>query len=119
MEKNLSWILLERQAQLDDLIERSYSTPCLIFKHSTKCFISDVALARFERNWNLNNKQVFPYFLDVMAINHMSVKVSEVFEENHETPQILLINKGECVLEATDMDIHVSEVAEMLADLKP
>lgn len=114
MEK-LSWILLERKAQLDDLVKRSFSTPCLIFKHSTKCYISDVALRRLESNWSYSEGQVVPYFLDAIQHRPISKQICEVFEENHETPQILLIDQGECILEATQMDIHAAEIGEVLS----
>ena len=113
MEK-LSWILLERSAQLDDIVKHSYSTPCLIFKHSTNCFISSVALKRLEQKWSLQNDQVMPFFLDAIKDRQLSKQVSETFMENHETPQILLIKKGECILEACDMDIHMEEIQEMI-----
>ena len=113
MEK-LSWILLEQDIQLNDLVKQSFSTPCLIFKHSTKCFISSVALKRFEENWCLSNNQVVPFFLDAIKHRKLSKQVAETFSENHETPQILLIENGDCILEATDMDIHVQEIEEMI-----
>ncbi len=113
MEKP-SWTSLERIAQLDELVKRSYDTPCLIFKHSTKCFISDVALQRLERKWSFSDQQLIPYFLDAIAHRPISKEVCEVFEEHHETPQILLIDKGEVILEANNMDIHAEEIQEML-----
>jgi bacillithiol system protein YtxJ len=108
------WTSLERASQLEELVERSYDTPCLIFKHSTKCFISEVALRRLESNWSFSNQQLTPYFVDAIAQRPISKKVCEVFEEHHETPQILLIDKGEVILEANNMDIHAEEIAEML-----
>lgn len=110
----LSWILLERKAQLDDLVKNSFSTPCLIFKHSTKCFISDVALSRLEEQWSYTENEVLPYFVDAIKHRTISKYICETFEENHETPQILLIDKGECTLEATDMDIKAAEIAEVI-----
>ena len=115
--KKLNWILLERTAQIDDLVERSHSTPCLIFKHSTKCFISDVALRRLEKEWKFSNEQVQPYFLDAIAHRTISKYIRDTFEEHHETPQILLIENGECTLEANNMDIHVSEIEEMFEEV--
>ena len=113
MEK-LSWILLEQSAQLDDIVKHSYSTPCLIFKHSSKCFISSVALKRLEQNWTIQNDEVLPFFLDVIKDRNLAKQVADTFMENHETPRILLIKKGECILEATDMDIHAEEIQEMV-----
>ena len=115
--KKLNWILLERTAQIDDLVERSHSTPCLIFKHSTKCLISDVALGRLEKQWHFQTDQIIPYFLDAIAFRPISKYICETFEEHHETPQILLIENGECILEANNMDIHVSEIEEMFENV--
>ncbi len=110
---------MERTNQLDDLVERSYSTPCLIFKHSTKCFISDVALRRLEQKWSkfIPPGSISTYFVDAIAHRKVSKGICQVFEENHETPQILLIEKGECILEASNMDIHAEEIAEMLEEV--
>jgi len=112
--EKFSWILLERKAQLDDLIKRSFSTPCLIFKHSTKCFISDVALRRLEEQWSYSENEVLPYLVDAIKHRTMSKHICVAFEENHETPQILLIQDGECILEATDMDIKAAEIGEVI-----
>ena len=115
MEK-LSWKLLEQTSQLDELVKHSYTTPTLIFKHSSSCFISDVALKRLEEKWSFSEQQVLPYFVDVINNRKLSKQISEVFSENHATPQILLIDKGECILEATDMDIHAEEIEEMIIE---
>lgn len=109
-----SWTSLERATQVDELLARSYETPCLIFKHSTKCFISEVALRRLESKWSFSDQQLVPYFVDAIAQRPISKQVCEVFEEHHETPQILLIDKGEVILEANNMDIHAEEISEML-----
>ncbi|MFT5165432.1 MAG: bacillithiol system protein YtxJ [Saprospiraceae bacterium] len=114
MEKP-SWILLEHSAQLDDIVRHSFLTPCLIFKHSTKCFISSVALKRLEESWSLPDSHLIPFFLDAIKNRKLSKQISEIFSETHETPQILLIKKGECILEATDMDIHMKEIQEMVS----
>jgi len=65
-------------------------------------------------NWSFSNDQVLPYFLDAIQHRPISKYICDVFEENHETPQILLIDKGECILEATEMDIHAAEIEEVL-----
>lgn len=115
MEKQPSWTSLERDTQVNEIVERSHSTPCLIFKHSTACYISDVALARLERKWSFNENELIPFFVDAIKHRNISKHVCEVFEEHHETPQILLITKGEVILEANNMDIHVEEIKEVLS----
>ncbi|MBU3677911.1 MAG: DUF2847 family protein, partial [Chitinophagaceae bacterium] len=46
----MHWINLTDIAQLDRVVEDSTHKPVLLFKHSTRCSISDMAKARLDRS---------------------------------------------------------------------
>ncbi len=63
----MKWNKLETIEQLNEILEESNSRDILIFKHSTRCSISSMALNRLERSWDLDEKNVKPYLLDLIS----------------------------------------------------
>lgn len=99
--KEMNWIQLDRIEQLDEIIETSKTVPVLIFKHSTTCGISKMALRGFERAYDYDKKQLEPYFLDLKAHRDISSAIAEKFKVQHESPQILLIKNGTAVYDTS------------------
>jgi len=110
----IKWNNLSRLEQLDTLYEDSFQKPQLIFKHSTRCSISSMALNRFERQWDQNPDQITPVFLDLIEHRNISNTVSEKFDIKHESPQILLISKGRCIYNTSHNDITLEHLKEHL-----
>ena len=112
----IHWIPLQSEAELSQLIEKSKSTPCIIFKHSTRCSISSIAKFRLEGDWDFENEDVSIYYLDLITYRSLSLLVAETFSVHHESPQLLLINNGECTYDSSHLDISVAELKECLVD---
>lgn len=111
----MKWIPFNLTTQIQQITESSFQTPCLIFKHSTRCSISSIAKFRLENSWSFSDEEVMPFFLDLIAERSVSNAVAEHFQVHHESPQIILVWKGEVVLDASHLDISVDEVKEVLA----
>ncbi|WP_374951782.1 bacillithiol system redox-active protein YtxJ [Mucilaginibacter sp.] len=109
----MEWIQLETANQIDNIKQQQgYS---LIFKHSTRCSISMMAKRRFELDWD-NLPQDMPlYFLDLIKHRDLSAKVAADFQVHHESPQVLLIKGGECILDQSHGAISVDETLSVLA----
>ena len=103
----MNWKQLTDLQQLKQLTEASFQAPILFFKHSTRCSISLMALNRFERDWN--NMTVDPYFLDLLNYREISNQIANLFEIEHQSPQVLLIKDGVCVYHSSHnaIDAHV------------
>ena len=86
----------------------------LIFKHSTRCSVSMMAKRRFEMDWDAIPAGTKLYFLDLISYRDISAQIAETFQVYHESPQILLIKNGECILDASHSEILADEVAEMI-----
>ena len=86
----------------------------LIFKHSTRCSVSMMAKRRFEMDWEVIPEGTALYFLDLISYRPISAQIAESFQVQHESPQILLIKDGDCVLDASHSDISADEVAEVI-----
>lgn len=103
----MTWIQLTSAQQLNDIKQKpGYS---LIFKHSTRCSISMMAKRRFELDWEDLPKEMPLYFLDLIQYRDVSNQVAEVFQIHHESPQLLLIKDGECILDQSHGEISIED----------
>ncbi|WP_077922557.1 bacillithiol system redox-active protein YtxJ [Spirosoma sp. 209] len=109
----MNWNKLTSDAQLAEIKEESAQHPVLIFKHSTTCSISAMALSRMERNWN-EQLGVKPYYLDLLANRPISNKIEHEFGVEHESPQVLLIRNGQCVYDASHMAISFAGLQQAI-----
>lgn len=112
----MNWKQLTDIEQLSELDELSATKLVLIYKHSTRCNISDAALGRIERTWKEENgKSIEPYYLDLIQYRNVSNTIAQHYNIRHESPQVLLIKEGRCVYSQTHMGINVPEILEHLA----
>lgn len=102
---SLNWIPLTELKQLDDIITLSATKTVLIFKHSTRCGISRSVLNKFEKAF-IDEKNAFDlYFLDLLKHREISNKIAEIFQVQHQSPQLLILKNGAVVASASHYDI--------------
>ena len=94
---NSGWKKIASEADLSELTKRSFEIPQLIFKHSTRCGISRMALDRMQRAQQPPNLEI--NYLDLLAFRSISNKIAADYNVWHESPQILLIKNGKCKTE--------------------
>jgi bacillithiol system protein YtxJ len=109
----MNWTLIESADQLDSIKKQNGNS--IIFKHSTRCSISMMAKKRFELEWDAIPADVSLYFLDLIKHRELSNKIAADFQVHHESPQMLLIKDGECILDQSHGEISVEEAVSVLA----
>ena len=108
----MNWIDLKSTEQLQSIKQsQGYS---IIFKHSTRCSISMMAKRRFEMEWSDLPAQTPAYFLDLLQHRDLSNQIAQLFDVAHQSPQMLLIKDGECILEQSHGDISVAEALTVM-----
>ena len=76
----IQWEPLTELKQLTDIKQNSADTHVLIFKYSSRCSISDMALSRLNRSWDSTEMlTVKPYFLDLITYRDISDQIAEQF----------------------------------------
>lgn len=106
----MNWKDLNNATQLAHIKEHSHTTPIIIFKHSTRCSISNMAKGRLERNFSPSEIEF--YYLDLLQHRNISAMIAEQFNVHHESPQVLLIKNGECVYDESHNGIDMQEIME-------
>jgi bacillithiol system protein YtxJ len=100
-----NWNLLSNDNILQDLIKLSYSEKVLIFKHSTRCSISTMSKNRLE-SIGEDSKIKNCFLLDIIKYRETSCKIESDFKVIHESPQLLIIQNGECIYNASHNEIR-------------
>ncbi|RZM28254.1 MAG: bacillithiol system redox-active protein YtxJ [Pedobacter sp.] len=108
----MQWKNITDISQINDIkSQKGYS---LIFKHSTRCSVSMMAKRRFEMDWEVIPENTSLYFLDLISFRPISAEIADTFQVHHESPQILVIKDGDCILDASHGDISADEVASVI-----
>jgi bacillithiol system protein YtxJ len=113
----MNWIQLTDSKQLNDIIKHSNSSSIravLVFKHSTRCSISSMALNRVESKWK-DDETIPVYFLDLIQFRHISNEIAQSYNVEHQSPQVLLIKNGTCIYNESHSSIRVDSILEKIA----
>lgn len=103
----MDWNLLTDLGQLNEIMSLSNESPVAIFKHSTRCSVSRMALKQFENEFDSSDK-VTPYFLDLIAYRDVSNEIANRFGVQHQSPQLILIKEGKAIYNASHSDIDAN-----------
>ncbi|MFV8346436.1 bacillithiol system redox-active protein YtxJ [Flavobacterium sp. ZB4P13] len=110
-ENKINWNELTDLGQLNEIIAISNEKPVAIFKHSTRCSVSRMALKQFENEFNISDK-VTPYFLDLIAYRDISNAIADRFEVTHQSPQLIVIKEGKAIYNVSHSDIDAEELGK-------
>ncbi|WBX74641.1 bacillithiol system redox-active protein YtxJ [Tenacibaculum pacificus] len=101
----LNWIPLTSLEQLEEIKNQSNEEPIAIFKHSTRCSISSVAINRFEKSFDESLQDFKVYYLDLISYREVSNEVGYKFQVVHQSPQLLIIQKEVAIAHASHYEI--------------
>ena len=105
------WKTIRSEEDLENAVKQSYENRVAIFKHSTSCFISKTVLKNFEKEIeNSGEQNVSFYFLDLLAFRPISNKIAEDFAIRHESPQLIVLENGKAINNASHQDISLSQI---------
>ena len=107
-KSSFNWLVIQDDLSYGEAIQKSYEEKVLIFKHSTRCSISSMALNRIESNEPAQIKSC--YYLDLIKYRSISNKIEVDFQVKHESPQVLIIENGKCIYHTSHNDISWSKI---------
>ncbi|PJJ66913.1 MULTISPECIES: bacillithiol system redox-active protein YtxJ [Chryseobacterium] len=113
-EQKSFWKPIESEDDLKIAIDNSYAYKVAIFKHSTSCFISKTVLRNFEKEIeSLENTDDIAelYFLDLLAYRPLSNKIAEDLGVRHESPQLLVVENGKVINNASHQNISINQLS--------
>ena len=112
-ESSMAWRELTDLGQLNEIVNKSTEKPVVIFKHSTRCSISRMALRQFEQEFDLEEK-VVPYYLDLLEHRDISNEIANRFGVYHQSPQLILIKDGKAVYDRSHESIDAAKLVDFI-----
>ena len=104
------WKKIETEKDLDLAVEKSFQEKVLIFKHSTRCFISKTVLRSFEKQMESADQNQTYYFLDLIAHRDISNEIENRFNVTHQSPQLIALENGKAVYNASHQSIDLDNI---------
>ncbi len=112
----IQWNIIDSTKAVDRAIQDSQNQTILIFKHSTTCPISGIAKMRLEGDWDIDSLPT--YYIDVKSSRSSSLYLAEAVDVKHESPQVIIIDKGEAIYDVSHLDISLAEVKDGMKELE-
>lgn len=106
----MNWIEITDAKDIADIILRSFEKPQVIFKHSTRCSISSMALTRLERSEPSANTDF--HFIDLIKYRSVSDLIADELTIEHASPQIMVISDGKSVYDESHNGINMDDIDE-------
>jgi len=108
----MQWQALTSLTEWQAVLAASETTTQVVFKHSTRCSISSMALSRLERSEQPSNATF--HLLDLIKHRDVSNAIAEDLQVFHESPQVIVIKNRNCVYDESHMAIQMDEIATQL-----
>jgi len=104
------WTRIESEKDLDAAVEKSLQKKVVIFKHSTRCFISKTVLKSFEKQMENSDKDYSYYFLDLIAHRNISNEIESQLDVVHQSPQLIVLENGKAIYNASHQSIDLDKI---------
>lgn len=113
LSPKVNWVHLTSEEELRKAIEESTEKPILLFKHSTRCSISMMALSGFESRWEGTDEEMTLYFLDLLRYRELSNEIERITGVMHQSPQAIVIKNKEVVYAASHSGIDARQILKL------
>lgn len=112
----MEWNMIQSEEDMEQAWAQSGEKPVLIFKHSTRCSISDSALNRIERNFSTLASHMNLYFIDLLRYRGLSDAIAAKTGVEHASPQALILRNGTCTYHCSHFSIQASALIDAVSN---
>ena len=106
--------LTKETSHFSEILENSESNPVIIFKHSNNCGASSDTSEMINKGLEQEKIKYPVYIVTVQNMPVLSKKIEDYFNIKHETPQVILLNKGRIEYVANHRDIKIENIISLL-----
>lgn len=112
IKETAKFYTLDKMEQFDEIDEISQTKPVVLFKHSTRCSISRMALKQFDAEFNYPEEKIDWYLLDLLNHRDLSNEIASRYNVMHQSPQIIVIRNGKAVFNASHDSISTEDLKQ-------
>jgi bacillithiol system protein YtxJ len=111
-KEDVKYFQLDKMEQFDEIDEISKTKPVVLFKHSTRCSISRMALKQFDAEFNYPEEKIVWYLLDLLHHRDLSNEIASRYNVVHQSPQIVVIRNGKAVFNESHDSISAEDLKQ-------
>jgi bacillithiol system protein YtxJ len=111
-KEDVKYFELDKMEQFDEIDEISKTKPVVLFKHSTRCSISRMALKQFDTAFNYPEEKIDWYLLDLLNHRDLSNEIASRYNVVHQSPQIVVIRNGKAVFNESHDSIAAEDLKQ-------
>jgi bacillithiol system protein YtxJ len=111
-KEDVKYFELDKMEQFDEIDEISKTKPVVLFKHSTRCSISRMALKQFDAEFNFPEEKIDWYLLDLLNHRDLSNEIASRYNVVHQSPQIVVIRNGKVVFNESHDSIAAEDLKQ-------
>ncbi len=112
IKETAKFYTLDKMEQFDEIDEISQTKPVVLFKHSTRCSISRMALKQFDAEFNYPEVKIDWYLLDLLNQRDLSNEIASRYNVVHQSPQIVVIRNGKAVFNESHDSISAEDLKQ-------
>ncbi|WP_396149917.1 bacillithiol system redox-active protein YtxJ [Flavobacterium sp.] len=112
VNETAKFFTLDKMEQFDEIDEISQTKPVVLFKHSTRCSISRMALKQFDAEFNYPEEKIDWYLLDLLNHRDLSNEIANRYNVVHQSPQIVVIRNGKAVFNESHDSISAEDLKQ-------
>lgn len=112
--QELPWVYINSVDQLNKIIQTTFDKPVLLFKHSTRCMTSAIALKSFNEEWTTGNELCNLYFIDLLAHRDVSDEIEVLTGIKHESPQVIVLKGRDIIYDESHSAIDARRIQSAL-----
>ena len=112
IKETAKFYTLDKMEQFDEIDEISQTKPFVLFKHSTRCSISRMALKQFDAEFNYPEVKIDWYLLDLLIHRDLSNEIASRYNVMHQSPQIVVIRNGKAVFNESHDSISAEDLKQ-------
>ena len=112
IKETAKFYTLDKIEQFDEIDEISQTKSVVLFKHSTRCSISRMALKQFDAEFNYPEEKIDWYLLDLLNHRDLSNEIASRYNVMHQSPQIIVIRNGKAVFNASHDSISTEDLKQ-------
>jgi len=111
-KEDVKYFQFDKMEQFDEIDEISKTKPVVLFKHSTRCSISRMALKQFDAEFNYPEEKIDWYLLDLINHRDLSNEIASRYNIVHQSPQIVVIRNGKAVFNESHDSISAEDLKQ-------
>jgi len=116
--RDSNWNILTENTAVDRVLQNSREKPQLIYKHSSACGTSWFAKNELEHVMEDLVEIAETHFVNVIHHRPVSNYIAEKLGVQHESPQVLIIFRGEVAWHASHGGVNGRDALSVLSNLR-